>query len=264
MFTNEDIKISRTGSYLRRSGSEWKTVIKVNCEICGKEVFRRPDQAKKFDTVCSYKCMGIKKQGIIKDKDLYIFDKIGSKNFNYLLGLISTDGYVYDKNNIWFCSITLNDRDLHLLEDIQKLFGGKINAHSKSAYRWILYNKPFVKWLIDNGITRKKSLNMDITDYFASLSIENKYAFLRGVIDGDGCIFKYGFEICGASEVFIKMCLNFFGVGRIYNRGSNVKAVRIYKEAYDCLKFIYNVSDDDLVMHRKLIKYKNIEKRKKQ
>lgn len=155
----------------------------------------------------------------------------------------------------------LNNKDIKLLNDIKIIFGGEVTKHSKNASRWRLFNKPFVKWLIDIGITRAKSKTINVNEYFNSLSDENKYAFIRGVIDGDGWIGYYQFSITGCSLVFLEMCHNFL------NAGSIIKAKTWYnliigKEAYNCLNKIYNVNTGDLFLNRKYNSYKIIEKRK--
>lgn len=260
MFTTPQIKTVNENLY-RKFGKEWKRVIKVKCQICGNHIYRKPWLVDKIKPTCSYKCIGLYNQAQIKDKDMEIFNLKDTKNFNYLLGLLTTDGYIYDKYNKWHCSIGLNNKDKYILEKIKSIFGGRLIRHSETATKWMLHNKPFVKWLIDIGITNKKSLTVDVSRYFNTLSLDNKNAFMRGVIDGDGFISKYCFGISSGSIVFLEMCKKFFKAGTI-SRGSGCYNLTINKEAYRCLKPLYNICDKDLHLSRKRLKYKIIEERK--
>ena len=260
MYKTDIIKLVGNDTY-KQFGKEWKRVIKTSCQICGKDVFRKPWDLNKTQSLCSYKCVGLYRQSLIKDKDTIIFNLRDTHNFNYLLGLLATDGYIYDKHNKWHCSIGLNNSDRYILEHIQKLFNGRIIKHSKTSSKWMLHNKPFVKWLIDIGITNKKSFTLNIDKYFNTLTHDNQCALMRGIIDGDGCITQYGFSIVSASEAFIKMCRDFFDIGTISKTKTGYYTFSIYKNAHKCLEKIYNVDDGDLLLERKYIKYKIIEDR---
>lgn len=101
----------------------------------------------------------------------------------YLLGVFMTDGNV----DRWeqACSITSTDRDW--LKAI-----GNIICPGKPLYKrnytecWdlVIHSVEICKWLISNNCTPNKSLTIQLPiipdQYF--------FDFLRGVIDGDGCI----------------------------------------------------------------------------
>ena len=206
-------------------------------------------------------------------------DAISSSNFHYLVGLIATDGHIgYPgctvSTKTYYCNIKLNQSDKQLLYDIQKIFGGTVNSENKKTYCWRVSNKEFIEYLMRIGMSNTKTYDLDLTKYFESLSIENKYAFLRGVIDGDGSIsiqnrvrargMQCGFNICSASKPFISMIETYFGNGTLTERKKeqNIKATCSLYYYYingskipNALKNIYKIKPESLVMERKLCTY---------
>jgi len=263
MFTKEIIK-EKAGKYFKLLGNEWKSVVKVNCSTCGKEIYRKKWLLSKFKHHCSSKCIGNTTKHTVNPKHLKIFELKNTPEFNYLLGLLATDGNITtregNRGSQKYCCIGLQECDKYLLEQIMTMFGGTICKHWKTSYRWVYYNKHFVEWLISIGITLKKSHTLDVTSTFNTLSPDNKASFMRGVIDGDGCITKYNFTICSASEKFIIMCRNYFECGSIYKNKHNLYILQIGKEAYNKLKEIY--INDSFCLKRKYNKFSDIRKRK--
>lgn len=136
------------------------------------------------------------------------FQQIDNQFNAYFLGLMLTDGYMYQNGKF---GIDLTDQDC--IEFIAQATGNKYNIYQselenrKSRYRLIYYNKKVAQKLIEYGVVPNKSLVLK----FPKLSeTEQKFIpyIIRGVIDGDGCIYKtsYGspaFFICSASKEFI-------------------------------------------------------------
>jgi len=120
-----------------------------------------------------------------KRKDL----KIKGSNLWYLVGLITSDGCLSpDGRHI---DITAKDRNF-LTELTGKLKIGnrvtiKNSGTKKRAYHIQIANRNFYDFLLSVGLMPKKSLIIN------SLNIPSIYFsdFLRGMIDGDGCIRKW-------------------------------------------------------------------------
>lgn len=115
------------------------------------------------------------------------FVDIDNDTTAYFLGLLATDGCVSDKGKI-----SLGLTDLELIEDINWFLGGQLNIykyvdkrHSNAKPMHYIYfkNPDIVNTLVSLGLTPRKTKTLKV-----SFSIT--YSFLRGVIDGDGCIVK--------------------------------------------------------------------------
>lgn len=122
------------------------------------------------------------------------FDNLDTSNKNYVLGLFITDGCNYPKQSYSF--ISLQEKDKDILEKIKIEMNinkplnvrelSKENKNWQDAYRLDIRNKKISSRLNELGVVPKKSLIVKFPDY-----IEEKYMpdFIRGVIDGDGCVF---------------------------------------------------------------------------
>jgi len=143
-----------------------------------------------------------------KRKDL----KIEGANLWYLVELITSDGCLCkDRRHI---DITPKDHAfLKLIRERSRLASQvciKNKGTDKQAYRIQIANIKFYNFLLSIGLTHHKSLTLD------ALKIPNEYFvdFLRGLIDGDGCIRKWihpsndreqwSLRIYSGSEQFIK------------------------------------------------------------
>lgn len=137
---------------------------------------------------------------------------IKGPNLWYLVGLIASDGCLCkDGRHI---DITAKEKDF--LQRIKKNLGlvnkvcAKNKGTSKQAYRIQIANKGFYEFLLSIGLTQNKSLTI------GELKVPNEYFidFVRGEIDGDGCIRKWkhpsnqgeqwSLRICSGSEKFIR------------------------------------------------------------
>lgn len=133
----------------------------------------------------------------------------------YWLGYLIADGCVSVGKGGYRVIINTNKDPEHL----QK-YAGYINrplqkywnkTYEVWEYSVVFYNKNIVNWLIDIGITPKKSLTFEFKGEF------NNH-LLRGIFDGDGCVHKDG-RICitTASKRFRDQCINFLN-----NQGFNL------------------------------------------
>ena len=162
-----------------------------------------------------------------KRKDL----KLSGANLWYLVGLITSDGCLSSDGR----HIDITAKDYEFLEGIKKAteisnkIGSKYGMKGRRAFHIQIGNKNFYNLLLMIGLTPKKSLTL------GSLNISHKHFvdFLRGVIDGDGCIRKWihpsnkkeqwSLKICSGSGVFIKW------LNSITEHLLNVKG-RVHKE----------------------------------
>ncbi|MFH1189665.1 MAG: LAGLIDADG family homing endonuclease [Candidatus Omnitrophota bacterium] len=147
-----------------------------------------------------------------KRKDL----NITGANLWYLVGLITSDGCLSSDGR----HIDITAKEFDFLEKIKKAIkinnkiGAKSGGNKQISYRIQIGNKNFYNFLLMVGLTQKKSLTL------RSLNVSRKYFvdFLRGLIDGDGCIRKWihpfnhkeqwSLRVCSGSAVFLKWLRN--------------------------------------------------------
>lgn len=119
------------------------------------------------------------------------FAEIDTPRKAYFLGLIATDGCLsYDKNK--FLSIELKEPDYCVLETlaVELKSASKVAIYSRgdknntSYGRLRVYNRVLVDCLRRFGITEDTTKNKAYT----GLSKELRPHYLRGLLDGDGCI----------------------------------------------------------------------------
>lgn len=204
----------------------WVYYVDSTCENCGKSIITTKIKFsnKRKHTFCpdNKYCMYEYYQ---KQKDIKaynILQNINDPNFYYLIGLICTDGCItWPGCNAtavaYKCTIELNRKDKKLLQDIQKIFGGKLwECKSSNTWRWVIHNKLFIEYLREEvGLTNNKSFTLNIEEWFNCLSDDSKNHFIRGVIDGDGCIHKTKHDywvasICTYSKKFQTLLMNHF------------------------------------------------------
>ncbi|MBU1808695.1 MAG: LAGLIDADG family homing endonuclease [Candidatus Omnitrophica bacterium] len=162
-----------------------------------------------------------------KRKDL----NITGSNLWYLVGLITSDGCLSSDGR----HIDITSKDYELLEKIKMAtgitnkIGSKYGFNKSHAFHIQIGNKNFYNFLLMVGLTQKKSLTL------RSLNVSRKYFvdFLRGMIDGDGCIRRWihpsnameqwNLRIYSGSGIFIKW------LRHVMECMLNVKG-KIYKE----------------------------------
>lgn len=189
----------------------------------------------------------------IKDRVLKIrefnkdyFETIDSPNRAYWLGFIYADGWICankrrkDKAGgaIYEFGIELQKRDRYILEALNEELGGKhiitdthkeiliLNNKEPSKVdmsKLRVYSKDIVMGLHNNGI----DFNKTHSDMFPTVSDDLFIDFLRGYIDGDGCIHKMkenalGVHITGANrkcfEYLQDKLMNDYGIStKIYS-----------------------------------------------
>jgi len=137
---------------------------------------------------------------------------IEGPNLWYLVGLITTDGCLCLDGR----HIDITSKDYKFLQDIEAAtgitnkIGAKYNGKKQKYFHIQIGNRNLYDFLLSIGLTQNKSLIL------GSLQIPRLYFidFLRGVIDGDGCIRRWthptnyreqwSLRIYSGSERFIK------------------------------------------------------------
>jgi hypothetical protein len=112
--------------------------------------------------------------------------KIEGANLWYLVGLITSDGCLCSDGR----HIDITSSEKEFLEELRNRLGlvSKVCIKNKrlrnQAYRLQIANKNFYNFLLSVGLMPNKSLTLK------DLAIPDKFFsdFLRGLIDGDGCI----------------------------------------------------------------------------
>lgn len=273
--------------------------IETQCVVCGKTVFRSKHNLKKGYTVCARPAYcQYEKQIKDRDEKLYnILNKKDTTQFAYLLGLIVTDGHIVypkegKKNISYGCNICLHKGDILTLYAIKDLFGGNVLIRKDNTAVWLVSSKPFIMYLQKElGLSSNKTYLLDIDEWFNKLSKFQQYAFLRGVIDGDGMIklrssktsakgrsgkvYEYtdrltsNFNLCSGSLKFINLMADFIStecggepitVTKSTTVGSNYYYIqKSAKKIFKVLKAAYSNITDNLVLERKLEELQKIE-----
>lgn len=217
-----------------------------------------------------------KKVRIFNDK---YFDKIVTPNQAYWIGFIYADGYVIknSSNRNYELGISIQSGDIKLLEDFNNELGGVHNITRSHDEKYIcnnpkisvtnavtlrMYSKNIVEDLIKNNVIQNKTQS----SIFPVVEDDLFFDFLRGYIDGDGCIYVDQNKI-SASQVhitsahaevlkYIKNKLSLYGItSNVYKEKE--KKYRIYINYKNALKLLDMIYYDENVqkLNRKYEKY---------
>ena len=154
------------------------------------------------------------------------FHEIKTPNQAYWLGFIYADGWIVlnEADSNYEFGIELQRKDRYILEELNNALGGKhiiydrhrdtkicSDTHTSHTDTSVLrvYSKQLVTDLYSHGIDTNKSRS----DVFPVVEDSLFLDFLRGYIDGDGCIHKMrpkilGVHITGANELCFKYLRN--------------------------------------------------------
>lgn len=130
-------------------------------------------------------------------KDETVFEEINNEEKAYWLGFLYADGYVSNNDNI---ELSLQKQDKNHLDKFKlflktdtpiKLKRIKLNNKEFISYRLIICSKKINNDLIQKGCINKKSLTLTFPNENI-LPKEFRRHFIRGYVDGDGCITRSG------------------------------------------------------------------------
>ncbi len=203
------------------------------------------------------------------------FDEINTQNKAYILGFFYADGNVNGKTKL---QIGLQSDDLHILEKMKMEFGcierpltknerAKYNSKHKDIWLLTIKNKRLHDGLVSKGVVPRKT---KLLKYPLFLSDEMHRHFIRGVMDGDGCIhgtssndghLHANVDIVGTLEMLnsiqkiIKEKVNVNSSIILSNKKSNVYKLTI-SGRLNCIKFLdWIYKDADMFLFRKYETY---------
>ena len=114
-----------------------------------------------------------------------------SANFAYAIGLITTDGCLYNDGR----HMSLTTKDIEQAENFKKCLGISVKIGLKSGgvkkekkyYHVQFGDVKFYRFLLSIGLTPAKSKTIGAVE----IPDEYFFDFLRGCFDGDGCFYSY-------------------------------------------------------------------------
>lgn len=185
-----------------------------------------------------------------------VFDVIDSDEKSYWLGFLYADGYVCSYHNQIELSLASCDSE-HIYKfakflsekDLDKI---KISTSKKKGFsrcRYIIGSKHLKDRLISLGCIPNKSKSLKFPDINNFKNIDLIYSFIRGYVDGDGCLYEKRKSLCieitsGSFEFLesIKYYFPEFGKISVDSRNnnnvfritcSNTKAKSVSKKLYE-------------------------------
>jgi hypothetical protein len=249
--------------------------IKCQCD-CGNITytdFSSLNKAKTQSCGCLQK-EAVKHTGVKNKKYTVDVDKLVDNEVTaYIAGLYAADGS-NEKSGI---SLGLQSQDKEILEKISNYFDytgplyimSKSKNNEKTQVRLTISDYAFRNFFEKRGIVKNKTIDYKVPDFY----LYNPH-FWRGMLDGDGCIFKYerqyityGLSLVGTKhtiEAFKKFC------EFVLNRPVKVKlykvksAIEVYsinfvgKMYLPLLNAIYNKPIANMYIRRKYNKYLEI------
>lgn len=130
-----------------------------------------------------------------------------TKESAWILGWVLTDGYIYEKRSP---HVVLTIKDYSVVDNIRKVFNDIRLPKERRAglYTIMLNSRYLVNRFVELGVYQNKSLTVGLPQ----IPDEYFYHMLRGVLEGDGCLFvrkqKTGYQyltmyFCSASKLLI-------------------------------------------------------------
>lgn len=186
----EDIKSKIGGSIYKVSGvkaykyqlSNLKGLMNLLLRINGN--IRNPIRMLQLDKVCKHYGLSL------------IIPKNLTYNNGWLSGLIDSDGSIYINEKIKRVSISVSQKNIYILDILQKVYGGKIYPHSskKEAFKYEIYRKGEVCELVNNYLIRyplrsakmnRVNLINEAFDKFSNFNLDNPLILNEWVIFKD-------------------------------------------------------------------------------
>lgn len=196
-----------------------------------------------------------------------VFDKIDTEEKAYWLGFMFADGFILSTDNT--IGLDLAEKDFSHLEKYKRFleFTGELkisntNFPNSKRVRLEFGSKYMKQILIQYGCTPKKSLTLKFPDINIFSNKELVKHFIRGYVDGDGCLTFQNKEhtipaldILGTEEFLTELSKHIpikCTVSKCYNkRLFHINFTR--RRAYELTKYIYK--DSTVYLDRKKNKY---------
>ena len=202
-----------------------------------------------------------------------IFDVIDSEEKAYWLGFIYADGYIASitnaKKKSFRIEVSLNENDKNHLEKLSTFLGiskevkiYKTNYPRKNRARLFFNNKIIWNKLNNLGCKPNKSLTLEFPNINIFSNIYLIKHFIRGYVDGDGCIYigkdYNSLKITGTYNFLnnIQLNLPLENINKIWKKkNANVFDLTFNnKRGLYILNYLYK--DATIFLDRKYIKYK--------
>ena len=196
------------------------------------------------------------------------FENIDSPEVQYWLGWLATDGYVNTIGKNKRCSLSLQFKDIDVIEKFQNFLGVGLTIfkgihHKKFPYARLSFrNEKIISFLEDLGFNNNKTFDFDP-------KFDISWDYIRGCFEGDGYL-RWGntkeFNICGCSishliklKKFIEsynIKVNF--ITKSKNRKTPLYYISIYCKS-DIIKVLDNIYQNaDVFMNRKYLLARSI------
>lgn len=182
------------------------------------------------------------------------FSNIDTEEKAYYLGFIYADGCVYrgdSKNSIVF-QINLSVKDRKILEDMNKAFNSDYpivefdGNYGNRLCKLKISNTEFCRNLMSQGVTFRKTYECH---YPKNISNDLERHFIRGLFDGDGCIYH------NKKRKWNRMSFHIF----VEKEFSEEIRDRL-KEAFGVESYIYNDTRSDVIRNLAIFSTERLEK----
>lgn len=216
--------------------------------------------------------------------DINYFKNINTSEKAYILGLLASDGNIYNYNNSYYATIRLKYTDVDILEKVKKT----MNITSKITYQeenvvfpqgnqgiakmccLRIYGKEIINDLISYGLVPNKTLHLKV-DY-KKIPKEFVRDYLRGLWDGDGTFgfyerqnnsHTYEVHYIGSSEIvndikdIILENFPYYKIDTWHAKECNENIFRLgLSRRDDCIEFLnFLYKDANIYLDRKYQKY---------
>lgn len=192
-------------------------------------------------------------------RDETFFDIIDSPEKAYLLGVIQTDGNVMLSHRNGEVTITQQKDYAWYIEDMLHLLSDYVSkTKDRNCYQLSIGSKQIVSDLIKIGIVPNKSKKQndeDIDKLWNVIPYEYKGDFIRGLIDGDGCVRFFvqkggvnescHVSLCSTQKHLLELVVEYFGKNfnykpRIFSDKTIYKfTITDYKKSIEIGKDLY-------------------------
>lgn len=183
-----------------------------------------------------------------------------SNEMAYILGLLASDGCVMTNSTGTNATIRFVSKDLELLEIIHRAWGTTMPIIEEEKQRWKwhgyrieVYSKSMAGDLALLGVGVRKTFR----SYFPPMPAKYKSHFIRGLLDGDGCIWtasnnrKIRIMWAGNKEVLESISNHFathlkirLQTVRLHSTGRIYELIYCKRnEVLEIIKYLYTNSD---------------------
>lgn len=199
------------------------------------------------------------------------FECVDNREKAYWLGIMYSDGCVCQRKNGSY-SISLEMTDKEHIEKFKNALGAtkhkiltvqhKNFNNAKISYSLHIYDEKIAKDLIKLGCVPRKSLHLSS---MPNIPQEFIYDFIRGFVDGDGCICynktsdSYVFKLTGGSPLLLKNIMEVLQIDRLSLNQCTSTSYQVTSgkrdDIYRILNKLYENSIESIRLDRKYDKY---------